>query len=183
MHRKEHHGYYYIHIASDSRITVDPPRTTNARLPVKKSELIKPQSFFQTTPHGNPRLPSANDKNGNVRMGIFPIRIAFVNSLRRRHFTDFQCHCCRDNGKQTNYTLFSNNMPPNKLYYTTEDQCKLALGGTAHELGTRGPKVNHSPKGNTHPLRSVIPKLRCSRTEGETTVARCMIHSRVNIYS
>lgn len=68
-----------IHIAGNSRVSINPPSTPDTRLSVEDTELIKTQGFLQPAAGSNTGLASPDDDDGVIRMGIFPIRMAFMN--------------------------------------------------------------------------------------------------------
>jgi hypothetical protein len=75
-----------IHVACGSWVAVDPPSTPNTGLPIKDSELVKAQSFLESTSCRNTGLPCTNYENRVVGVSIFAVCMAFVNPChRRRH--------------------------------------------------------------------------------------------------
>ena len=71
-----------IHITSNARISVDPPRSSQTRLSVKHAELIKAQFLLQATCQRNARFSSTHDDDGVVGIGIFIISIDKINRIR-----------------------------------------------------------------------------------------------------
>ena len=71
-----------VHITSNSRISVDPPRPSHTRLSFEHAELIKAEFLLQTTSQGNAGFPSADDDDGVVSVGILIISVDDMNRIR-----------------------------------------------------------------------------------------------------
>ena len=70
-----------LHVASNSRITIDPPGSANARLALKDAKLIETKHFFQTTAHCNSRGTSTNNEDGIVAEGTTLVIIDDSNGI------------------------------------------------------------------------------------------------------
>lgn len=76
----------YLHVASNSWVSVDPPGTPNTGLPVEYSELICSQGLFETASHGHSGLSSTYYEDRVVGVRIFAVDVALMNSGDgRRH--------------------------------------------------------------------------------------------------
>lgn len=60
----------YLHIASYTRISIDPPCASDTRLFVEDTKLIKAEHFFQPAAHGNAGLSSPDDEDGVVGIAV-----------------------------------------------------------------------------------------------------------------
>lgn len=60
----------YLHIASHTWISINPPRASNSGLLVEDPELVETEVLFQPTSHRNAGLASADDQDGEVGITI-----------------------------------------------------------------------------------------------------------------
>lgn len=75
-----------LHIAGNTRITIDPPCSSKTSLSIEYSELIEAQLLLQSTAQSNARLSSANDNDWIVGVCILLISFNDVDGIREvRH--------------------------------------------------------------------------------------------------
>jgi hypothetical protein len=68
-----------IHVASNTRVSINPPCASNPGLAVEDSKLIEPEYFFHAASHGNARLPCTNNDHRVIRVAIGVIAIILVD--------------------------------------------------------------------------------------------------------
>lgn len=62
-----------LHITRDTRVSIYPPRSSQASLSVEQPKLVEAQFLLQTTAQSDPRFPSTDDEDR-----IECIRILFI---------------------------------------------------------------------------------------------------------
>ncbi len=70
-----------LHVTSDSRISVDPPGTSDARITIKDPKLIELELRLQLAAHGDTRLSRSHDDDRIVDMARRSVPIVLADRL------------------------------------------------------------------------------------------------------
>lgn len=68
-------------VPGNTRISVNPPRSSNTCLAFKYTKLVKPKLLLQLTCHGDTTCSCANNEDGIVSIGIVIIAVDASNGL------------------------------------------------------------------------------------------------------
>ena len=77
----ERTGQGLLHITSNTRISIDPPSSSNARLSVDYTELIEAKDLPKPTSHSNAALSSTYYEDWDVSVAVCIIAIFFSDSV------------------------------------------------------------------------------------------------------
>lgn len=119
-----------IHVTSGAGIPVDPPSTTNARLPFKDSKLVCSKNLFQTAAHRHTGFPSPDNEHRVVGKSVSAIGMAFVNTCDRRHF---ESQVARNSRSKRSGTSGDHNM----VQYQNSESRMIPRNNTPSEVRRR----------------------------------------------